>query len=85
MPAPSVKASTGYEFKNWDQKLTQTFAQDTKITAEYKTLDDIIPQGKTDGSDKPAGYFTVTFKPDANGSLSGTTVYYVKPLSLIHI
>ena len=79
VPAPSVKASTGYEFKNWDQKLTQTFAQDTKITAEYKTLDDIIPQGKTDGSDKPAGYFTVTFKPDANGSLSGTTVYYVKP------
>lgn len=79
VPAPSVKASTGYEFKDWDQKLTQTFAQDTKITAEYKTLADIIPQGKTDGSDKPKGYFTVTFKADNNGTLSGTTVYYVKP------
>ncbi len=79
VPAPSVKASTGYEFKDWDQKLTQTFAKDTKITAEYKELGNIIPQANTDGSDKPAGYSTVTFKPDANGSLSGTTVYYVKP------
>lgn len=80
VPAPTVKPSTGYEFKDWDQKLTQTFtAENTNITAEYKELDNIIPQKNTDGSDKPEGYHKVTFKPDANGSLSGTTVYYVKP------
>ena len=80
VPAPTVKANTGYVFDKWDKALTQTFTADnTEITAGYKALDDIIPQKNTDGSDKPDGYHTVTFKPDANGSLSGTLVYYVKP------
>ena len=79
VPAPSVKANIGYDFKNWDKDLTQTFTEDETITAEYTSKDDIIPQKNTDGSDKPEGYVTVTFKADANGSLSGTTVYYVKP------
>ena len=79
VPAPDVKPSVGYEFEKWDKELTQTFAEDTKITAQYKERDNIIPQGKPDGSDRPDGYFTVTFKADANGSLSGKTVYYVKP------
>ena len=79
VPAPDVKPNVGYEFEKWDKALTQTFAEDTKIIAGYKELDNIIPQKKTDGSDKPDDYFTVTFKPDANGTLSGTLVYYVKP------
>ena len=79
VPAPTVKPAVGYEFSKWDKELTQTFTKDTTITAGYKTLDDIIPQKNTDGSDKTDGYHTVTFKPDANGTLSGTTVYYVKP------
>ncbi|WP_068455924.1 S-layer homology domain-containing protein [Aedoeadaptatus pacaensis] len=79
VPAPTVKANVGYAFSKWDKELTQTFAEDTKITAQYKERDNIIPQGKPDGSDRPDGYFTVTFKSDANGSLSGKTVYYVKP------
>ena len=79
VPAPTVTPATGYEFGKWDKELTQTFTEDTKITAQYKERDNIIPQKNTDGSDKPDGYFTVTFKSDANGSLSGNTVYYVKP------
>ncbi|EFD05136.1 repeat protein [Peptostreptococcus anaerobius 653-L] len=79
VPAPDVKPSVGYEFEKWDKELTQTFTADTTIKAGYKALDNIIPQGKTDSSDKPNGYVTVTFKADANGTLSGTTVYYVKP------
>ena len=79
VPAPTVTPATGYEFKDWDKELTKTFTEDTKITAQYKDRGNIIPQEKTDGSDRPDGYFTVTFKADANGSLSGTTVYYVKP------
>ena len=84
VPAPTVKPNTGWEQKTgddaWDSKLTRTFTdENTTITAQYKPLDDIIPQKNTDGSDKPDGYFTVTFKSDANGTLSGTLVYYVKP------
>ena len=79
VPAPTVTPATGYEFKDWDKELTKTFTEDTKITAQYKERDNIIPQKNTDGSDRPDGYFTVTFKSDTNGSLSGTTVVYVKP------
>ena len=78
VPAPSVKANIGYDFKNWDKDLTQTFTKDETITAEYTSKDDIITQKNTDGSDKPEGYVTVTFKA-LNGSLEGTTTYYVKP------
>ena len=78
VPAPTVKANNGYVFDKWDKELTQTFAKDTEIKAEYKELGNIIPQKNTDGSDKPAGYFTVKFEAK-NGSLAGTTTYYVKP------
>lgn len=78
VPAPNVKANVGYEFKEWDKALTQTFTEDTTITALYNSKEDIIPQKNTDGSDKPEGYVTVTFKA-LNGSLEGTTTYYVKP------
>lgn len=79
VPAPTVKANNGYVFEKWDKELTQTFTADnTKITAEYKGLDDIIPQKNTDGSDKPEGYHTVKFEAK-NGSLAGTITYYVKP------
>ena len=74
VPAPTVKANVGYEFENWDQNLTQTFAKDTKITAQYDPLENIIPGDQT----KPDGYFTVTFEAE-NGSLAGTTSYYIKP------
>ena len=78
VPAPTVKANIGYEFEKWDKALTQTFTEDTKITAGYKALDDIIPQKKTDGLDKPDGYKIVKFV-GKNGTLSVTTVYYVNP------
>ena len=81
IPAPTVKPNVGYKFDKWDRGLTVTLkANDPTyvITAEYEDLENIIPQEKTDGSDKPDGYHTVTFKAD-NGSLEGTTTYYVKP------
>ena len=81
IPAPTVKADVGYKFDKWDKELTVTLkAGDPTyvITAQYEELDDIIPQKNTDGSDKPEGYVTVTFKA-VNGSLEGTTTYYAKP------
>lgn len=78
VPAPTVTPATGYKFDKWDKALTQKFTDNTTIKAEYKELGDIIPQEKTDESDKPTGYVTVKFKA-VNGTLSGTTVYYVNP------
>ena len=83
VPAPTVKAATGWRQKPgtdaWDQPLTQAFTKDTTITAQYDPLADVIPQEKTDGSDKPDGYVTLTFDKGEHGELSGKTVYYVKP------
>ena len=81
LPAPTVKADLGYKFTDWDKSLTVTLKADDPtyvITAEYEDLGNIIPQEKPDGSDKPEGYVSVTFKA-VNGSLEGTTTYYVKP------
>ena len=86
VPAPTVKPNVGYEFEKWDKALKQKFTEDTTtITAEYKPLADIVPQEKTDGSDKPSGYHTVTFVADDNGSLSGKTVYYVNPEKVVDL
>lgn len=79
VPAPKVTAQTGYKFKTWDQELTQTFKVDTKITAQYEAIADVVPQENPDGSDKPDGYITITFVKGDHGELSGKTVYYVKP------
>lgn len=82
IPAPTVKPDLGYKFNNWDKDLTVNLKANSptyEITAEYKPLDDIIPQKNTDVSDKPEGYKVVKFVADDNGSLSGTTVYYVNP------
>ncbi|MHC5098859.1 InlB B-repeat-containing protein, partial [Peptoniphilus genitalis] len=79
VPAPTVKPNTGYKFDKWDKDLTVTLnagAPTYEITAGYTSLDDIIPQKNTDGSDKPDGYHTVTFKV-VNGTTSGQTVFYV--------
>ena len=80
IPAPTVKPNVGYKFDKWDKQLTVNLkANDPiyEITAEYEDLGNIIPQKNTDGSDKPDGYVTVTFKA-VNGSLEGTRTYYVK-------
>ena len=84
VPDPSVKANIGYDFKDWDKNLTQTFTKDETITAEYTSKDDIIPQKNTDGSDKPEGYKTVKFV-GVNGKLEGTLVYYVNPEKVVDL
>ena len=79
--APTAVPNTGYEFARWDVSIDQAiqYKDGAKITALYNELGDVIPQEKTDGSDKPAGYLTVTFDKGDHGTLSGKTVYYVKP------
>ena len=84
VPAPNVMANIGYDFKDWDKSLTQTFTKDETIRAEYTSKDDIIPQKNTDGSDKPEGYKTVKFV-GVNGKLEGTLVYYVNPEKVVDL
>lgn len=79
VPDPTVTPNVGYKFDKWDKDLTvnlQPSDSPYEITAGYTSLDDIIPQKNTNGSDKPDGYFTVTFKA-VNGTLSGQNVFYV--------
>ena len=83
--APKVTAKTGYRFTNWDKVLTQTFTEDTNITAQYEAIDPVVPQENPDGSDKPDGYITITFVKGDHGELSGKTVYYVKPNTLVKL
>ena len=80
VPAPNVNPNDGYKFKEWDKSLTVNLQAGAtyEITAKYEYLGDIIPQEKTDGTDKPNGYVTVKFEA-VNGTLSGTKVYYVNP------
>ena len=79
--APKVKPDTGYSSAGWDISINKAiqYKDDDKITALYNELGDVIPQEKQDGSDIPDGYFTVTFVQGDHGTLSGKTVYYVKP------
>ena len=82
IPAPTVKPNVGYKFDNWNKSLTVTAkANDPtyEITAQYTELDGVIPKTKTDDSEKPDGYVTVKFTTDGNGSLEGTTTYFVNP------
>lgn len=79
--APTVKPNTGYDFVDWDTQIEKKiqYSDGDIIKALYNEKGDVIPQEKTDGSDKPAGYYTVTFDEGEHGMLSGKTVYYVKP------
>ena len=81
VPQPNTEANTGYSFAGWNADTSQAtkYERDTTIKGSFTKGNDIIPQGKTDGSDKPVGYVTVTFDKGANGSLDGKTVYYVNP------
>ena len=79
--APDVNPITGYDFAGWNRPLSEKvqYTEETVITAKFNEKDDVFPQEKTDGSDRPAGYLTVTFDKGEHGELSGKTVYYVNP------
>ncbi|WP_245149700.1 InlB B-repeat-containing protein [Peptoniphilus raoultii] len=84
IPEPTVNPTVGYKFNKWDKGTTVTLQANTgtyEITALYEGLADIIPGDKS----QPKGYVKVTFVSDDNGSLSGTTVYYVNPLKGIDL
>ena len=79
--APEVTPNTGFDFAGWDTSIERAiqYKDGDVIKAKYNTKGDVIPQQNPNGTDKPAGYLTVTFDKGEHGTLSDKTVYYVKP------
>ncbi|MDY3923463.1 MAG: S-layer homology domain-containing protein, partial [Ezakiella sp.] len=77
IPQTEVIENIGKKFKSWDKPLTMNISdgKEVTITATYDDIDPIIPAE----GEKPKGYVTVEFITDGNGTLSGTTKYYVNP------
>ena len=72
--APGVVPKTGYKFSRWDVSIDQEikYKDGTTITALYNEPGDISTK-------EVYGYVKVEFKPGTNGSLTGTTEYWIKP------
>lgn len=77
--AITKKPNTGYQATGtWTPALEkQKFTGDKEFTFQFNKYDDVIPADP--GVTKPAGYVTVTFTTDGNGTLGGKTEYYVNP------
>ncbi|AVM67300.1 hypothetical protein C3V37_05410 [Peptostreptococcaceae bacterium oral taxon 929] len=87
---PTKKANTGFEFGAWspDPSIPTVYKKDKTIEASFNGLKDVIPKTKTDESEKPDGYVTVTFEIEGKGGSIApkeTTVYYVKPNTKVTI
>ena len=83
---PKANTNRGFEFGAWspDPSVPRLYTDPvTTITANFNELNTVIPKTKTDDSEKPKGYVTVTFviDPTTGGKIvdGETTVYYVKP------
>lgn len=88
VPTPDVNPSVGYKFKEWDKKLKVKLAENSEtyvITAGYEEIGDIIPQEKTDGSDRPKGYYTVKLIPTNKATDATNKVYFVNPTKEVTI
>ncbi len=59
------------------EQLKDKFTEEKEFVFHFDAYDDVIPADS--GVTKPNGYSTVTFKADNNGSLEGTTKYFVNP------
>ena len=87
---PTTEANTGFEFGAWspDPSIPTVYKEDKTIEASFNGLKDVIPKTKTDESEKPDGYVTVTFEIEGKGGSIApkeTTVYYVKPNTKVTI
>lgn len=77
------KPNVGYISGNWDtsetKKLKAKFtAKETEFTFNFTETKDIVEK-IDEKTKKPDGYVTVRFLTNKNGTLTGTTTYYVNP------
>ena len=84
IPAKDAIGNIGYKFTSWDKALKGTFKEDTKITAQYNKLPDVIPNVPDENGNKPTkpdGYVTIKVDPGENGKLDPRDPgeYFVNP------
>ena len=84
IPAKDAIGNVGYTFTAWDKALKGTFKEDTKITAQYNKLPDVIanvPDENGNKPTKPDGYVTIKVDPGENGKLDPRDPgeYFVNP------
>lgn len=84
IPAKDAIGNIGYKFTAWDKSLKGTFKEDTKITAQYNKLPDVIanvPDENGSKPTKPDGYVTIKVDPGENGKLDprDSEEYFVNP------
>ena len=84
IPAKDAIGNVGYKFIAWDKALKGTFKEDTKITAQYNKLPDVIanvPDENGNKPTKPDGYVTIKVDPGENGKLDPRDPgeYFVNP------
>ncbi|MFP5528396.1 S-layer homology domain-containing protein [Peptococcus simiae] len=83
-----IQPSVGYVFGAWSQDARQAtnYSKDTIITASFNKIGDVIP--KKDGTQKPDGYVTVSFKITGGGGeikAGEMTAYYVNPAATVSL
>ena len=71
---PEVNTKTGYKFARWDTSIERAiqYKDNDTIKALYNDPENI-------STTEVYGYVKVEFKPGTNGSLTGTTDYWIKP------
>ena len=84
IPAKDAIGNVGYKFTAWDKSLKGIFKEDTKITAQYNKLPDVIPNVPDENGNKPTkpdGYVTIKVDPGENGKLDprDSEEYFVNP------
>ena len=82
LTAPQYDTSVGYKFAQWspNPQTSRKYVSETTIRGTFRALADVIEVKPNEPKPtKPDGYVDVTFNTDGNGTLSGTTLYYVNP------
>ena len=80
--APTVNMDDveNYTFEAWDPDVKTAYAEDTTHNATFNyTGKDVVPQPGEDKPDVPNNFVLVEFLPGTNGTLEGTTKYWVNP------
>ena len=80
VPTVDLTGVEGYEFKAWNPVVAESYAEDTVHNATFNyTGKDIVPQPGEDKPEVPENFVLVEFKAGTNGTLEGTTKYWVNP------
>ena len=73
----TVVPSPTYKHDGWDTDFATVIDKDTKVTAKYTQLPNIIKAGPKDTA--PDGYVVIIFETDGRGTITGNPAYEKTP------